>query len=52
MTEAKGFEMPFVKWTFWCESKEWFVKEMLFGLEKACALREKRVKQFIIHLMI
>lgn len=52
ITEAKGFEMPFVKWTFWCESEEWYVKEMSFGLKKACTLREKRVNQFIIHLMI
>lgn len=52
IAEAKGFEMPFVKWTFWCKSEGWFVKEKLFGLQKACALREKRLGQFIIHLMI
>lgn len=52
ITEAKGFEMPFVKWTVWCKSEERFVKEMSFGLKKACALREKRVNQFLIHLMI
>lgn len=44
ITEAKGFEMPFVKWPFWCVSEEWFMKEMSFGLKKACALREIKGK--------
>lgn len=42
ITDAKGFEMPFVKWTFQCKSEEWVVKEMSFGLKKACALRKKK----------
>lgn len=28
MTVAKGFQMPFVKWTFWRRSAEGFVREM------------------------
>lgn len=42
MTEAKGFKMPFVKWTFWCSSEEGITslslceRDVIWAAESLC----------------
>lgn len=44
LQKQRGLKCLLLKWTFWCKSEEWFVKEMSRGLKKACALKAKKGK--------